>query len=283
VNRARRRYLVSLPERLVRAGAAALGGALWESAHLVLPRIVRRSRFYEATARNALRIAIELVGGVEGATRGPKEIEARELAGRKVAGNVVEIGSIAAFGFSPLWLLAGASDVLHGSRVYLDGLLAELKAAGVLAPDANAANVDELLDALEGASGGAARLIDVPPLELGELRRSLAELRADARRLPSPGELSRLFDGLQRQADAEGTTLLEVSSAVGLAFLVSARKLGRAHVVDPYREDWRPLRAEGLGAYARRIAAPYRRAAAAHFDQERPTFTERALARRDGG
>jgi hypothetical protein len=243
---------------------------------------VRRSRFYEATARNALRIAIELVGGVEGATREPAEASAGELAARKVAGNLAELGSIAAFGFSPLWLLAGAADVLHGSRVYLGALVDELKAAGVLAKDAHAASVDELLRALEGTSGGTARLIDIPPLELAQLRQSLAELRDDASALPKPAELSRLFVGLRREAETEDASLLEVSSGVGMAFLLSARKVGRAHVVDPYREDWKPLRMEGFAAYSRRIAAPYARAVASHFDGTRSTLTERSLARRRG-
>ncbi|MFN2470396.1 MAG: hypothetical protein ABR583_05285, partial [Gaiellaceae bacterium] len=56
------RFLLSLPERLVRAAAAAAGGALFETAQLLLPRFVRRSRLYEATAKNLLRVAIEVVG-----------------------------------------------------------------------------------------------------------------------------------------------------------------------------------------------------------------------------
>ena len=49
---------------------------------------------------------------------------------RKGAGSVVELGSIAAFGFSPLWLLAAASDLARGSRVYLAALVGELKDNG---------------------------------------------------------------------------------------------------------------------------------------------------------
>ena len=116
---------------------------------------------------------------------------------RKTAGNVVELGSIAAFGFSPLWLLAAAADVTHGTRVYLDALVDELKAAGVLAEEARLRTVDDLLAALEGGSGTAARLIDIPPLELAALRRSLADLRDDASGLPSPAEMAALFDGLR--------------------------------------------------------------------------------------
>src|ERR687896_463984 len=145
--------------------AALVGGALHETGALVLPRFIRRSRFYEATAKNLLRVAIEGVGGVknDAAAKSPvrdrravegvrgelpptDHLSARELAKRKGAGNVVELGSIAAFGFSPLWLLAAASDLLHGSRVYLNSLVGELKRAGVLADDVDAGSVDELLE-----------------------------------------------------------------------------------------------------------------------------------------
>ena len=271
-------YLASLPERLLRAGAAALGGAAHEGAQLVLPRFVRRSRLYEATAKNVLRLAVELVGGVERPAEG-REPTARQLAVRKGAGNVVELGSIAAFGFSPLWLLAAASDVLRGSRVYLDELVEELKQAGVLADEVEVASVDELLGVLERGTARTAALVDVPPVELAELRASLAELRAEAGALPSQDELAALYRGLRATATAERRSLLEVSTGVGLAFLLAARDVSRAHLVVPYGEDWQPLRDEGFAAYARRVSRPYARAVARHFDAADPTWTEKVLGR----
>jgi hypothetical protein len=289
-----RRFVASIPERFVRSAAALLGGTLHETGALVLPRIIRRSRLYEATAKNLLRVAIEGVGGVktEPPARDTRPVEGaraelpstdhltpRELAKRKGAGNVVELGSIAAFGFSPLWLLAAASDLLRGSRVYLNALVSELKRAGVVADDAEFDSVEELLGALERGTGRTARLIDIPPLELAELRASIDELRADAGALPGPDELSTAYRGLVRTAERERRPLLEVSTGVGIAFLTSARHVGREHVVVPYREDWRPLRREGFAAYARRVAGPYARAVASHFDAERPTWTERLMGR----
>ena len=273
------RYGLSVPERLVRALAAAVGGAVHETADLVLPRVLRRSRLYEATAKNLLRVTVELVGGVQAAPSAEPEIRPRELAVRKGAGNVVELGSILAFGFSPLWLLAGASDVLRGSRVYLDALVEELKAGGVVAPDIEVSSVDELLGVLERGTGRTARLIDIPPVELAELRRSLAELRAEREGLPSQEELAAVFEVLRRTAAAEQRSLLEVSAGVGLAFLVSARKLSREHLVVPYGEDWLPLRNEGFAAYARRVSQPYGEAVARHFDPDNPTWTEHLLGR----
>ena len=275
----RLRFVASLPERLVRAVSAAAGGATYEAAQLVLPRLVRRSRLYEAAAKNLLRVAIELVGGVRGAPSVEPRAGVGELALRKGAGNVVELASIAAFGFSPLWLLAGASDLAQGSRVYLNTIVAELKAARVLAEDVEVGSVEELLGVLERGSGRAAGLVDVPPVELEELRASLGDLAAERDALPSAEELADLFRALRRAAEAEERSLLEVSAGVGLAFLVSARRLGREHLVAPYRDDWAPLRSEGFAAYARRVARPYRETVLGHFDPDRLTWTERAMGR----
>jgi hypothetical protein len=277
--RKRWRFYASLPERTVRGGAAGLGGALHETFELTLPRFVRRSRLYEATAKNLLRVAIELVGGVEGSPTKDPAAGALEIAKRKGAGNVVELGSIAAFGFSPLWLLAAASDLTRGSRVYLKALTQELKSAGVIAEDVDAGSVDELLGVLERTSGGTARLIDVPPLEVEGMRASLAELRSHADSLPSAEELAALYAGLRRKAAEEDRSLLEVSSGVGLAFLSAAQKVSGEHIVVPYREDWQPVRDEGFAAYARRVGDPYRRAISQHFAADHPSRTERLLER----
>jgi hypothetical protein len=277
-------YVVSFPERLVRSVAALVGGTVHEGAQVLLPRLIRRSRLYEVSAKNLLRILVEGVGAVEGSsTAEAKAPDAGELAVRKGAGNVVELGSILAFGFSPLWILAAASDVVHGSRVYLETLVDELKAAGVVAEEADIGSVDELLGVLEGTSGRTARLIDLPPLELEELKTSLTELRGEAEELPTPEELARVYRGLRLQAAREDRSVLEVSSGVGLAFLLSAKNVSRTHLTAPYREDWQPLRDEGFAAYAKRVGGPYARAVTGHFDPDRKTYTERYLTRNEPG
>ena len=122
------RFLLSLPERVLRALAAVTGGTVHETAELLLPRLVRRSRLYEATAKNLLRITVELIGGVARPSEhvaGEVEPSPGKLAVREQPGTSSRLGSIFAFGFSPLWLLAAAADVTHGTRVYLDALVGE--------------------------------------------------------------------------------------------------------------------------------------------------------------
>ena len=120
----------------------------------------------------------------------------------------------------------------------------------MVARDAELRSVDELLAALEGASGTTARLIDIPPLEVQALKQSLTDLREDAEGLPTPAELSAVYAALVREADREEKSVLEVSVGMGLAFFNAARKVGRQHVLDPYTEDLKPVRDEGFGAYA---------------------------------
>ena len=273
-------YLLSLPERALRLTFAGVGGATHETAQLVLPRFVRRSRTYEVTAKNALRIAIELVGGVEPgeiATGEPEAPSAGRVAVKKAAGNVVEFGSIAAFGFSPLWLLAAASDLLNGSRVYLRTLESELGRAGYLAEGVHFKSLDQLLGALQGASGTTAGVIDMPPIEIAEVKKSIAELSGDAKSLPKPGEMAALFNGLVRTARQEQRPLLQVSTGVGLAFLTSAKNVSSEHLVAPYREDWQPLRNEGFGAYASRVSGPYLKAIGGHMSPSRKSWTEKTV------
>jgi hypothetical protein len=94
--------------------------------------------------------------------------------------------------------------------------------------------------------------------------------------------MAALFDGLRSEAVRERSTLLEVSTGVGIAFFNSARHVGRQHLLDPYGEDLAPLREEGFGAYAARVARPYAEAVARHFDPERGTLTERSFDRMRG-
>jgi hypothetical protein len=274
------RYLASIPERLLRSLAAVVGGALHESGTLILPRFVRQSRLYEATAKNLLRVLVEGVGAVEGAsTKQEDGPEPGQIVKRKVAGNVVELGSIAAFGFSPLWILAAASDVVHGSRTYLDTFVRELKAKGVIESGATFESVDDLLAALEGGSGTTARLIDMPPLEVAAMKDTLTEFRSHASDLPSQDEMAAVYASLRRTAEKERRPLLDVSTGVGLAFLAATRSVGRDHIAGPYAEDWEPLRKEGFAKYAKRIARPYGQAVGKHFDGEEATYTERVLGR----
>jgi hypothetical protein len=273
-----RSYLVSLPERTARAGAALTGGLVYETGEVLLPLAVRRSKLYQAIVGRLLRIMIELVGGVEGVY--PTEVmPARELLVRKTAGNVVELSSFLAVGWSPVWLLAGASDLVGGSKVYLRVLATELRDAGVLAPNADVASFEELLSALEGTSGVLADTVDVPPLNISGVRTSWQELRRQAADLPDAAGLEEIFAELQLAARQEDRSILEISSMVALGAVRTGVKLGNVHIFDYYRLALRTIVGEGLLSFLRRASTPYLTRAGSHFDPRVSTYSERLLRR----
>jgi hypothetical protein len=273
-----RSYLVSLPERTARAGAALAGGLVYEASEVVLPNAVRRSKLYQAIVGRLLRITIELVGGVEGVY--PSEgMQARELLVRKTAGNAVEIASFMAVGWSPVWLLAGASDLVGGSKVYLRALVTELRDAGMLAAEDDVSSFEELLSALEGTSGVLADTVDVPPLNVAGVRTSWQELRMQAADLPDKDGLEKIFAELQSAARQEDRSILEISSIVALGAVRAGVELGNVHVFDYYRSALRMIVEEGLLSFLQRTSTPYLTRAGAHFDPASDTYSESLLRR----
>jgi hypothetical protein len=274
-----RSYLASLPERTARAGAALTGGLVYEASEVVLPLAVRRSRLYQAIVGRLLRITIELLGGVEGVYP-VEEMPVRELLARKTAGNVVELSSFLAVGWSPVWLLAGASDLVGGTKVYLRALVKELQDAGVLAPGAEVASFEELLTALESTSGVLADTVDVPPLNVPGVRASWQELRRQASDLPDAAGLEKIFAELQLAARREDRSILEISSMVALGAVRAGVELGNVHIFDYYRRALRTIVEEGLLSFLERTSTPYLTRAGSHFDPGSSTYTERMLRSR---
>ena len=271
-----KRYLASLPERTVRASTALAAGAIYEASEVALPRVLRGTKLYQATVARMLRILVEGVGGVQGVY--PAEaMPVGELTARKAAGNAVEFASIFAVGFSPLWLLAAASDLAGGSKAYLRVLVGELETAKLLPTGTDVSSYEDLLSKLETGSGVLADAIDVPPIKLDDARASWERLQGQTEDLPNADALASIFEQLQEEAKREGRSLSELSAAVGLAAGRAGLELGNVHVFDYYRDALAAIHDEGLLAFLRRITTPYLKRTGRHFDPKAQTLTDRAL------
>jgi hypothetical protein len=251
---------------------------VYETGEVLLPLAVRRSKLYQAIVGRLLRITIELVGGVEGVYP-TGEIQARDLLVRKTAGNAIELGSFLAVGWSPVWLLAGVSDLIGGTSVCLRVLATELKDAGVLSAEEEVAPFGELLSALGGTSGVLADTVDVPPLNVPSVRASWEELRRQVVDLPDADGLEKIFSDLQLAARQENRSVLEISSVVALGAVHAGVRLGDAHIFDYYRGALRTIAGEGLVSFLRRTSTPYLTRARSHFDPKPSTHFERLLRR----
>lgn len=273
---ARRDYWASLPERAVRAAAAGVGGLAYETSEVALPPFVRHSKLYQATVARLLRIVVELIGGVAGVF-GMDSTPVRELAVRKLAGNALELAGFVAFGLSPVWLLAAAADLTNGTRTYLMALVHELKRTNLLPEEAEITSVQQLLDTLEQTAGKAAETIDVPPLNVADMRHSLHQLQQNVQALPSSETLAALYSELRAVSQEEDRSLLFVSSALAAGAIQAGVQVSTTHIFDYYRAALGAVHREGFPRYLQRIARPYAEAAARHLDPQQSTFTQRGL------
>jgi len=171
------------PSAPLRALVVVVGGLVHETTEVLLPGWLCRSRLYQATIGGLLRIAIEFMGGLSGILP-PDDMDAGEFAMRKAAGTGIELAGFLAMGLSPIWLFAAAADITGGTRTYFDKLVSEFQTDGILPDDADVASMEELLDTLGEISSQIVEMVDIPPLNLEDLRHSWNELKGNATDLP---------------------------------------------------------------------------------------------------
>lgn len=294
-----RAYLLSLPERVVRSALGLSAGLLREIGEVVVPRSVRRGQLYRNLVDTTLRYMIEQVGGARGVY--PAGVpQHRDFLARRGVGHVIELLGIAAFRFSPVWVLAALADLSGLGRRLIPEIAAALKEEGLLAKEAQFETVDQLLDGLEKTSSRLAQTINVPPLDVARLRAEWSEIRSQARDLrpadlPSAADIGSRWEELQREAARQGRSIFATSSVMAISAVrslpdrarwfssstrVGAARTGRffyATILEDYSHTLGELREAGYVSYARRQLSPYLRACVDQFSRRQRSMTERII------
>ena len=295
-----RGYLLSVPERVVRALVGLTAGITREVGEVALPAAVRRGQLYQNLVDATLRFLIEQVGGGQ-ASAGSEALPENFLA-RRTAGNAVEILGIVAFRASPVWILAALADVSGLGRQLIPEIADELKSQGLLDRSATFTGLDELLDGLERTSSQLAATINTPPLDVAGLRKDIHEIRAQTRKLkganlPSAAAIRRSWTELKDESARQQQSIFRTSSVMAISAARSfpvgvrwfsasvaagAKRTGvvwGAVLLDHYRETLHEMQQAGYLAYSRRQLAPYVAASVQQFSPQRSTMTERIVQR----
>jgi hypothetical protein len=295
------RYLLSLPERVVRSAAALAGGLIREIGDVTLPAPLRRTRLYQALVGVGLRFMIEEVGQVQGTYPADGALGENFLL-RRTAGHGLELIGILAFSVSPVWVMAALADLTGAGRQIIGEISDALKQEGLLDKDTKFESMDQLLDGLERGAAQAAVLLNTPPVDVPGLRKEWQSLREEAARipppsLPSPDLVTRSWEGLKQESAAQGRPIFEISALVALSTVSrlpeNLRKLSRAAaraarstgqlfaapLLEHYTVVLGEIHKEGYLAWWTREFRPYLRAAADQFSPEHRSWTERILNR----
>ncbi len=294
-----KRYLLTLPERVVRSALGLGAGVAREVGGVVLPERVRRSQLYSNIVDTTLRYLIEQVGNVEG-VYGTDEQLSHDFLVRRTAGNVIEAVGLVAFRASPVWVLAALADICGAGRHLIPEIAAALKAQGLLDPNTQFTSVDQVLDGLERTSTRLAAAVNTPPLDVVALRREWEEIREAARplqpaSLPSGEAIRDLWMQLEDEAARQNRSVFETSSMMalsavqavpdGVRWLSASTKVGAARtgqvlaaaLLDHYHHTLADIRQTGFVAYGGHQLRPYLRAAVNQFSPRRRTLTERLM------
>jgi len=292
-------YLLSLPERLVRSGAALAGGLIREIGHVAVPAGVRRTKTYQAMVEIALRFMIEQLGEVKGVYPSEGELASNFLL-RRTAGQGIELAGFIAFRASPVWILAALADISGAGRQVVQEIAESMKQEGLLGKDAKFENIDQILDGLECTAGWAADVVNVPPLDVAGLRREWEAFRRSAarippRNLPSAVRVGAQWEELKARAAEQERTVFQLSSMIAVAaisrtpetLLRLARAANRAvwrtgqffggSVLEHYSQVLREIGERGYAAYWADEFRPYLLAAARQFSPKHRSLTGRLL------
>lgn len=266
------KYLVSVPERTVRSVTALAAGLLREAGDATIPGKFRRTRLYQSIVEQSLRFLIEKIGNVEGAYAAGDTLPSDFLV-RRTAGNGLDWLSLAVFHVSPVWVLAGMADLSGAGGTLLKEIAVALEREGVLRGAENVRSMGEFLDAIERGSGGLAETVNSPPINVKQLREEWERLRGSVAERPEIAKVEAQWETLNEAARGEGRGVLDVSTAVALHSLRTAKKMVAEPLWEHYGEVLADLRQVGFVGFVEREMAPYWRAALENFSPEKGTLT----------
>jgi hypothetical protein len=218
-------FLLSLPERLLRFLVACLGSLLNILMGL-LPRRIRRGRFYRLAVERQLKLLADDVGQA-GLFPGQGALD-KETATRMAVGGMADNLMMVGLSASPIWILLAASDVSSSARAFTREIADEMRAAGVIDEDSPMDDVDAVLGGLGRLSDRLADTVDMPPLSVAAMKETVSSLRAELHgvgtaALDATPDVEKLASDLLSLAEEEDRSLAEITSGVAIS---SVRRVG---------------------------------------------------------
>jgi hypothetical protein len=288
--------VLSLSERNLRALFAIAVGASTLLTENLLPETLRGTTIFQVTIGMMQQYIIERVAGMESeVTEGSVEL-ADDYIKRKMTGTALEAAGLLTVGFSPLWVFAIAGDVAGGSKVYLNRLVERLKKNGVMAEDTEAAELVDVLEAIQQATSQSATALDMPPLSREELSALADEMKAGYSRvfehtadlMPQIDDISERMEQLTNREKTSNEQLsgLMTANAVSLGskstdMALAAGQTGAVlfdeRILDSYRTTLSAVSERGVDKYVSDHMQPFLQAASSHLDSNRTTWIEKEL------
>ena len=289
---------LSIPERALRSTTAAVGGVLNESSQLLVPQSFRDSKTYSTFIQQMLDFAVEDIGGVTSEKENENE-NVEDYVAKKAVSSFIDLAALPLLHVSPMMVLAIVSDVAYGSQAYLQELSDELKQQGVIAEDSTIDHASDLLDNIGAASAKTTDVLDLPPISLEGLRKTIRQTEEAVRTIDPTqvipqSEVMRLWDDMHEIADREHVSVMDVSSTMTMYAMGKVGNLGRGalstvtiagnmfdkHILEHYANGLTEITNRGLYATLADSSQPYVEAMWKNFSADKETLTEEFVSGR---
>jgi hypothetical protein len=289
-------YTLSLPERTIRSLAALAGGTTSLLTEMLFPESLRETTIYNVSFGMMQRFIIEKVAGIESEfSEGQTEL-GDDYVQRKMAGTALEAAGLLAMRFSPLWVFAIAGDAAGGSKVFLKRLVKHLKENNIIAQETEAAELVDVLEAVQEASSKSASSIDTPPLSREKLSELANEMKVNYVRVFKTTtnlipNLDTIWENMEQLAHREKISIERLGGIITVDALSWSKKgvgvvfaTGRTGVelfdekiLDSYRKTLAAVSEKGIDQYMSTHMQPFMRSAKSHFDPGQKTWLESKL------
>ncbi len=291
------RYTASIPERVIRAFTALMGGMLKESTDFLIPDALKESTTYRIFIGNLLRYGVENIGRVHGVYEEEGQMD-NDYGVKKVVGNGIELVGVVAVSASPLWVLAFLSDALWGVDKYFKRIANELDRQDFTEEKIRFEKRGDLLTAIVSFSDSLAKNVDTPPLTRAELEENFQELRDYFREIGKKSritleEVEDLWNMIEKTAHNSDKTIGEISGAVTMRTMGRVRSMKKTirasgkvsaeivheDILDYYRDALREINSLGYFTVVKEEFSPYLKKSSEMFSPDEKMLTERIMSR----
>jgi hypothetical protein len=292
-------YTLSLPERTIRSLAALAGGTTTLLTEMLFPESLRKTTIYNVSFGMMQRFIVERVAGIE-TENSEDQIElGDDYVQRKMAGTALEAAGLLAMRFSPLWVFAIAGDAAGGSKVFLNRLVENLKKNNIIAQETEAAELVDVLEAIQKASSKSAASIDTPPLSRKKLSELANEMKVNYSRVFKTTtnlipRLDTIWENIEQLAHRENISIERLGGIItvdalswskkGMGMVLATGRTGAElfdeKILDSYRKTLATVSEKGIDKYMSSHMGPFMQSAKDHFDPGQKTWIESKLEKK---
>jgi len=271
-----KKYLFTIPERMIKSFLVLSGGTAYEMMNFVIPKSVRSTKIYHATVNRIFQLVVEVLGGAKG-TITNENFTGEEYVKRKATGNIVELLGLISWGISPVWFFAILADLTGGTKGFLEELVKEFKKQGIIDQNSHPKKIYDLLELIKEKSALLSENIDMPPLNQEQLNDFYENLKKKNKKMPENEELEVIYQDLQIISKDEKKSIFEISQLLFISLKNSGLKYSDDLLFSYYRETIKTIREQGMLKFMYIRFKPYLKGVGRNFHPDIEMVTDRVF------